>query len=118
MIIDALRFRVNWPNIERGQFFYSPALRRIAKLWYDRVGLRYVNDKFEEQNHRVTQVKMRKAEKLYGRKRRNALQPNDKNFPKEKLAKYIATHELAQSKKNRNDEDSDWLKLTQKWLKD
>ena len=43
MIIDALRFRVKWPEIEKGHFFHSPALKRIARLWYERTGLRYVN---------------------------------------------------------------------------
>ena len=63
MIIDALRFRVKWPDIERGQFFNSPALKRIAKLWYDRVGLHYINENMEKFNQRVTNIKMRKAEK-------------------------------------------------------
>ena len=76
MIIDALRFRVKWPDIERGLFFYSPAMRRIAKLWYERTGLRYVNAQFEEMNQKVTNVKTRKAEKLQGRVRRKAILMN------------------------------------------
>lgn len=47
MIIDALRFRVKWPDIERGQYFNSPALKRIARLWYERVGLHYENKEME-----------------------------------------------------------------------
>ena len=53
MIIDALRFRVKWPEIEKGVFFNSPALKRIAKLWYERVGLRYINLEMEANNHKI-----------------------------------------------------------------
>lgn len=34
MIIDALRFRVKWAEIEKGHYFESPALKAIAQLWY------------------------------------------------------------------------------------
>ena len=48
MIIDALRFRVKWAEIEKGHYFESPALKTIAQLWYERVGLRYVNPHIKE----------------------------------------------------------------------
>ena len=73
MIIDALRFRVKWIDIEKGQFFHSPALKRIAKLWYERTGLRYISPEMEEQNKRVIAAKIRKAEVLQGRVRRVAI---------------------------------------------
>ena len=53
MIMDALRFRVKWLDIENGQYFHSPALKRIAKWWYERVGLHYQNAQMEEMNHKV-----------------------------------------------------------------
>ena len=53
MIVDALRFRVKWLEIEQGHYFHSPALKRIARLWYERVGLHYVHAKMEAMNHKV-----------------------------------------------------------------
>ena len=99
MIIDALRFRVKWPEIEKGVFFNSPALKRIAKLWYERVGLRYINLEMEANNHKIVQAKIRKAEKKQGRVRRNALKPGG-DFPQDKLAKFIRTHKLDSTGKN------------------
>ena len=93
MIMDALRFRVKWHDIESGQFFYSPALKRIAKSWYERVGLRYQNPNMEEMNRKVTQVKMNKADKK-GRSRRDALKPTS-YFPTQELEKFIATRKTA-----------------------
>ena len=93
MIIDALRFRVKWPEIEQGVYFHSPALRRIAKSWMTRVGLRYKNAKMEEMNHKRIQVKLRKAEKIQGRVRRNAISRTD-YFPSEELEKFIKTRKL------------------------
>ena len=77
MIIDALRFRVKWPDIEKGNFFHSPSLKRIAKLWYERTGLRYINLEMEKQNKKVLLAKMKKVEKLKGRKRRTAVTKDD-----------------------------------------
>ena len=87
MIMDALRFRVKWPEIERGHYFHSPALRRIAKMWYERVGLHYQNAQMEEMNHKMILVKVRKAEKIKGRIRRKALKPTT-FFPHDAIEEY------------------------------
>ena len=52
--MDALRFRAKWSEIEQGVYFHSPALKRIAKFWYERVGLHYSNPEMEAMNQRVT----------------------------------------------------------------
>ena len=48
MIIDALRFRVKWHEIELGKPFNSPALRKIRKAWQSRGGLKYSDPKKDE----------------------------------------------------------------------
>ena len=64
MIIDALKFRVKWPDIEKGHFFHSPALKRIVNLWYERTGLRYISLEMEKQNKKeVLLAKITKVEK-------------------------------------------------------
>ena len=52
MIMDALRYRIKWAEIQRGIFFNSPALKKVAKAWSQRSGLGHVDllQAFE-QNH-------------------------------------------------------------------
>ena len=61
MIIDALRFRVKWAEIEKGHYFESPALKAIAQLWYTRVGLRYVNPHIAEQEAKKQKIAIQRA---------------------------------------------------------
>ena len=38
MIIDALRFRVKWAELERGVLVSSPALNHLVSQWDERCG--------------------------------------------------------------------------------
>ena len=88
MIMEALRFRVYWDDIVNGVTYHSPALMKIAKMWYERVGLHYENEQMERRNHQLIQVKMKRAER-YGRVRRNAIKVHDQSFPMEELKNLI-----------------------------